>query len=94
VFLPRSLFFRSSISAAPRTTQRSGSSTRTAPIPAAVSIRAARPGSSAPPPASLILPRTTSSARPAGMSDSSSCTEPAIVATMGSSAVATSPPGT
>jgi DNA segregation ATPase FtsK/SpoIIIE, S-DNA-T family len=63
-------------------------------MPAAVSIRAASPGSSAPPPASLILPRTTSSARPAGMSDSNSCTDAAIVATMGSSAVATSPPGT
>ncbi|HEV3293233.1 MAG TPA: hypothetical protein VG123_30005, partial [Streptosporangiaceae bacterium] len=36
-------------------------------MPAAVSIRAARPGSSAPPPASRILPRTTSSARPAGI---------------------------
>ena len=63
-------------------------------MPAAVSIRPARPGSSAPPPASLILPRTTSSASPAGISDSISCTEAAMVATMGSSAVATSPPGT
>ena len=42
-------------------------------MPAAVSIRAARP---------------------AGISDSISCTAAAIVATMGSSAVATSPPGT
>ena len=63
-------------------------------MPAAVSIRAASPGSSEPPPASLILPRTTSSARPAGISDSISCTAAAIVATIGSSAMATSPPGT
>jgi len=66
----------------------------TVPMPAAVSIRPARPGSSAPPPASLILPRTTSSARPAGISDSISCTVAAIEETMGSSAAATSPPGT
>jgi hypothetical protein len=63
-------------------------------MPAAVSIRPAMPGSSAPPPASLILPRTTSSARPAGISDSISCTVEAIAETMGSSAAATSPPGT
>ena len=63
-------------------------------MPATVSIRAARPGSSAPPPASLILPRTTSSARPAGMSDSMSCTDVAIAVTMGSSALATIHPGT
>lgn len=63
-------------------------------MPAAVSIRLARPGSSAPPPASLTLPRTTSSASPAGISESISCTVPAIAATMGSSASPTRPPGT
>ena len=63
-------------------------------MPAALSIRLARPGSSDPPPASRTLPRTTSSARPAGISDSISCTEPAIAATIGSSASATRAPGT
>jgi hypothetical protein len=63
-------------------------------MPAAVSIRLARPGSSAPPPASLTLPRTTSSASPAGISESISCTVPAIAATIGSSAFPTRPPGT
>jgi len=63
-------------------------------MPAAVSIRLARPGSSAPPPASRTLPRTTSSASPAGISESISCTVPAMADTMGSSALATSPPGT
>jgi hypothetical protein len=38
-------------------------------MPATASIRLASPGSNAPPPASRILPRTTSSARPAGISD-------------------------
>jgi putative ABC transport system permease protein len=85
---------RSSISAAPRTTHRSGSSTSTAPTPAVFSIRLARPGSSEPPPDSLTLPRTTSSARPAGISDSISCTAAAIAATIGSSADATRAPGT
>jgi hypothetical protein len=63
-------------------------------MPAAVSIRLDRPGSSAPPPASLTLPRTTSSASPAGISESISCTVPAMADTTGSSAFATSPPGT
>ena len=63
-------------------------------MPAAVSIRLARPGSSAPPPASRTLPRTTSSASPAGISDSISCTAAAMAETIGSSAFATRNPGT
>jgi arsenical pump membrane protein len=67
------------ISAAPLTTQRSGSSTTTEGKPATASILAASPGNSAPPPARRIFPRTMSSARSGGMSDSISSTESAIV---------------
>src|SRR5258708_7332529 len=85
---------RSRISAAPRTTHRSGSSTTAAGMPVAASILLARPGSRAPPPARRILPRTTSSAAFAGMSDIISCTKSAIVPTGCSSAEATSHAGT
>ena len=63
-------------------------------MPVAASIRLARPGSSAPPPARRIFPRTTSSARFGGISDSISCTEDTIIATRCSSAPATIRPGT
>ena len=63
-------------------------------MPVATSIRLARPGRSAPPPARRIFPRTTSSARFGGMSDSISRTDATIIATMCSSALATSRPVT
>src|SRR5260370_22845787 len=84
----------SRISAAPRATQRSGSSTTTVGMPAEASILLARPNSSAPPPASRIFPLTTSSARPGGTAVSISCTAVTIAATRCSSAAATSGPGT
>src|SRR5258708_1130893 len=85
---------RSRISAAPRTTHRSGSSTTAAGMPVAASILLARPGSRAPPPARRIFPRTTSSPRFGAMSDIISCTKSAIVPTGCSSADATSHAGT
>ena len=78
----------------PRITQRSGSSATTALISATDSIRSARPGSSAPPPVSRTLPRITSSASPAGISDRTCCTVRPMVFTTGSSAPATRSPGT
>src|SRR5579875_3410250 len=85
---------RSRMPAAPRMTHRTGSSTTSAPMSAADSILLARPGSSAPPPVRRIFSRNTSPARPGGRSDKISCTQPAMVATVCSSAAATSVPGT
>jgi len=63
-------------------------------MPATASILLASPGSRAPPPASRILPRTTSSARPGGISDKISSTWLTIAVTTGSTAAATRPAGT